>query len=119
MKPDRSAATIFTVHPGGDNRRERAGERTDGPGHGASDIVAREDRRQVARRDGLGQRRLLDRQKETDVAGRGIERASNSDNEERPKGSYGREADAGHEHQGAGCEHDVSASEPMSRQPDT
>jgi hypothetical protein len=84
----------------------------------AGHVVARKDRSQVARRHGIGQRRLLDRQKEADVAGRGIERADNGDNEKRPEGGDGREADAGREHQGAGREQHASAAESMSRQPD-
>ena len=86
MKPPTFGSDWVRVNSGGDDRGESAGERTDRPGQRAGDVVTREERSQVLRCDGIGQRRLFDRQEEADVAGRGIERADNGDDEERPEG---------------------------------
>ena len=75
-------------------RAERAGER-------ARNVVQREHRGQIARRGGLGQRRLLDRQEQADVAGRRIQRADHGDDEQRPEARRGRESESGQQHQRA------------------
>jgi hypothetical protein len=103
---------------GRDNQRQSARECTKGAGEGTGDIVARKDRGQVLYRHGLGKRGLLDRQEQADVAGGRIEGADHRDEEQRPKRTDAREADAGRDHQDACSQQQIAARDPNESDPE-
>ena len=79
--------------------REPGAQGADGAGERADEAVAGEERGAVAVGDGVREPRLLQRQEEADIAGGGVERADEGDQEQRPEALGQSEGDAGQRHQ--------------------
>ncbi len=62
--------------------------------------------------EALGERRVLERQEQADIAGRRVERADEADDDERPELRLQQEADAGGDHQQRGADQQRAPAEP-------
>ena len=103
-------------------RRERignaGGERSEGAGDRAGEVVPGEEGGAVLRGGGFRQDRLLGRQEQRDVAGAGIERADEGDEEKGPEAGGQVEGDPGRAHQRRRSEQDRAPREAVSEHSD-
>ena len=102
----------------GEGDRQAAPESAERAGKAAGEVVASEHGGAVLRGHRLAQRSLLDGEEEAHVTRRGVERARDRDEEQRPERGDAEEADPRGEHQPRRAEQDAPPAEALAEQPD-